>query len=110
MKIAATSIKAQISSLGYSAGPIVGMLVIFVVGIFKPHTFENNDFIFWILFFGILWLLHYGANPLKKAAEITASHKDRTAIKVLSTSVPSVEMSSVERFDFATQKWVPMDR
>ena len=107
MKITAASIKAQISTLGYSAGPIVGMLVIFVIGIFKPHTFENNDFIFWILFLGILWLLLYGADPLKKAAEIIAIHNDRTAIKVLSTSVPPLEMSSVERFDFATQKWVP---
>ena len=86
------------------------MLVIFVIGIFKPHTFENNDFIFWILLLVMLWLFLYGAVPLKKAAEITAIHNDCTAIKVLSTSVPSVEISSVERFDFATQKWVPTDQ
>ena len=90
-----------------NAVKIILELVIFVIGIFKPHTFENNDFFFWILFLGILWLLLYGADPLKKATEITAIHNDRTAIKVLSTSVPPLEMSSVERFVFATQKWVP---
>jgi len=99
--------KARISTLGYSAGPVIVLLVTLVVGFLNPQAFENNDFIFLILFFGILWLLIYGADPLKNAAAITACHKEDT-IKVLKSSASSVGTPpSGERFDFATRKWVP---
>ena len=103
MKITVANTKARISTLGYSAGPVIVLLVTLVVGFLNPHAFENNDFIFLILFFGILWLLIYGADPLKNAAAITACHKEET-IKVLKSSASSVETpSSGERFDFATR-------
>lgn len=107
VKITVANTKARISNLGYSAGPIIVLLVTLVVGFLNPHAFENNDFLFWILFFGVLWLLVYGADPLKNAEAITACHKEET-IKFLKSSASSVETPpSGERFDFATRKWVP---
>jgi hypothetical protein len=63
-----SSLKVQIPTLGYCVGPIIGLLVAFVVGFFNPHAFENDYFVILILFFGIFWMLFYGAGPLKNDA------------------------------------------
>jgi hypothetical protein len=75
VKITVTHLKARISTLGHRAGPIIALLGALVVGLFTPSAFENDYFILLILFFGILWVLIYGAGPLKTDAATTVSPK-----------------------------------
>jgi len=81
MKISITHLKAQISTLGYSVGPIIILLVASGVGLLNPRAFQDDDFIFLILYCGIVWLLIYGADPLRKAEANTPSDKERTTIR-----------------------------
>jgi hypothetical protein len=58
-------LKDQLGMLGYGVGPVVGLLAALVVGFFNPQAFDNDYFVILILFFGIFWMLFYGAGPLK---------------------------------------------
>jgi hypothetical protein len=75
MKITVAQLKARISTLRQSAGPMLGLLGTLAIGLFNPRAFENDYFILLILFFGILCALIYGADRLKTDAAITASPK-----------------------------------
>jgi hypothetical protein len=59
------SLKANLGTLGYGAGPIIGLLAASSVGFLNPQAFENDYFVILILFFGIFWMLFYGAGPSK---------------------------------------------
>jgi hypothetical membrane protein len=100
-----TSLKVQIPTLGYGLGPITGLLVALLVGVFNPHAFENDYFVILILFFGIFWMLFYGAGPLKNDAA-----DNGTDIKALKLSAFCCETRSGEKFDLATQNSAPTDK
>ena len=75
MKITVAQLKARISALRQSVGPMLGLLGTLAIGLFNPSAFENDYFILLILFFGILCALVYGGDRLKTDAAITASPK-----------------------------------
>ena len=73
-------LKDHLGMLGYGVGPVVGLLAALVVGFFNPQAFDNDYFVILILFFGIFWMLFYGAGPLKNddADNSTTSLKSLT--------------------------------
>jgi hypothetical protein len=95
MKTAVAHLKTRLSSLGYSVGPIILLLVGATTGFLNPQSLDNNDFVFSILFCGIIWLLVYGADPLRKAGASTVNDK-KPGIKPLKPSVSSIKMRSDE--------------
>ncbi len=58
-------LREHVGTLGYGVGPVVGFLAAVVVGFYNPQAFDNDYFVILILFFGIFWMLFYGAGPLK---------------------------------------------
>jgi hypothetical protein len=64
-QITSSRLKNHFGTLGYGVGPLVGLLAALVVGFFNPQAFDNDYFVILILFFGIFWMLFYGAGPLK---------------------------------------------
>jgi hypothetical protein len=86
MKITAAHLKTQISALGRSGGPKIGLVISLVVGLFNPHVFENDYFILLILLLGILGVLIHDAHPAKNGAASAASDKESAALKTLKAS------------------------
>jgi hypothetical protein len=91
MKITVAHIKTQISALGKSGGPKIGLVISLVVGFFNPHVFENDYFILLILLLGILGVLIHDADPSKHTAAIAASDKEPAALKTLKASASLAE-------------------
>jgi hypothetical protein len=84
MKITVAHLKTQISALGKSGGPKIGLAITLIVGFFNPHLFENDYFIWLILLLGILGVLIHDADPSKNAAvAIAASGKESADLNPL---------------------------
>jgi hypothetical protein len=75
MKITVAQLKARLSTLPQTAGPMLGLLGTLAIGLFNPSAFENDYFILLILLSGIFCALIYGADRLKTDAAITPSPK-----------------------------------
>ena len=86
-----SGLKDHLGALGYGVGPVIGLLAALVVGFFNPQAFDNDYFVILILFFGIFWILFYGAGPLKNDDDNNSTTIKRLKPLTLRTETKSDE-------------------